>query len=118
MGVPSEPFQVRSERSPGMHRLTPIGELDMATAPVLGDAIRAGCADDATAVLVIDLRRTTFIDSTGLRELVNADAEVPNRLRIVNGSPQVERLFDLVGLRGRLPIIKPTDDPLAPLERP
>ena len=37
--VPPEAFSIRSTRDRGLHRLTPIGELDIATAPLLEAAL-------------------------------------------------------------------------------
>jgi hypothetical protein len=44
-----------------------------------------------------------------------AVCEHADRLRIVNGSPAVVRIFDVAGVRPHLPIITSADDPLAPL---
>jgi anti-sigma B factor antagonist len=44
------------------------GEIDMATAPLLRDALAA--VHDAD--VLVDLRDTTFVDSTGLSALLNA----------------------------------------------
>jgi anti-sigma B factor antagonist len=109
-------FSVRTERTDGILRITPFGELDLATTPILERELDAARSDDA-AMIVVDLTKLDFIDSTGLRLLLRmndvcADAD---RLRIVNGSPAVVRLFDIAGVRDLLPIISSEDDPLAPL---
>ena len=45
------------------------GELDLATAPELRHALRAALAADASTI-VVDLAELTFVDSTGITELL------------------------------------------------
>ena len=53
--------------------LVVVGELDLATTPVLSQAVTEELASgNAPAQLVIDLTDTTFMDSSGARELVLA----------------------------------------------
>jgi anti-sigma B factor antagonist len=100
-----------------MHRLTPLGELDIATVPPLRDAFDTVFADGAAERIVIDLSELAFMDSTGLALLteMTEECEPADRLRIINGSPSVVRVLDLSGLRPFLPIIESDDDPLGPL---
>ena len=113
-------FSVRTERRGRVHRLTPFGELDIATAPVLQEAFETVFNDGETEIIVVDLTELAFIDSSGVRLLLNMDAVCKHagRLRVINGSPAVERLLDVVGVRPRLPIIRADADPLAPLQPP
>jgi anti-anti-sigma factor len=96
-----------------VHRVTPIGELDIATVAVLEPEFDA-IGDDAT-VVVADLRELAFIDSSGINLLLRLNDRFPDRLRIINGSAAVERLFTITGVRDRLPVIASDADPLAPL---
>ncbi len=71
------------------------GELDLHTARraagVLSDALRA-----APEVLCVDLSAVSFIDSRGLKVVLDAhDRALANgcRLVVANPSPQVERLM-------------------------
>ena len=109
-------FSVRSERAGRMHRLTPSGELDVATVPTLEGELDAVADVDPDLVIVVDLTELTFMDSTGLHLLVRLSERFPKRLRVINGSSSVERLLDLSGARDRLPIISEGTDPLAPLQ--
>jgi anti-anti-sigma factor len=111
----SQPFSVRNERAGRVHRVTPVGELDISTVPVLESELDAVPALDPDLVIVIDLTELAFMDSTGLHLLLRLTERFPQRLRVINGSPGVERLLDLSGARDRLPIISPTSDPLKPL---
>jgi anti-anti-sigma factor len=88
----------------------------MATAPVLEREFDdAGAADDDT-VVVVDLADLTFMDSSGINLLLRLTDRFPTRLRVINGSPAVERLLVITGLRDRLPMISDDTDPFAPLQ--
>jgi anti-sigma B factor antagonist len=112
------PLSIRETREGGFRRLTPIGELDLATAPLLESAFDAVFRDDDAEMIVVDLTKLSFMDSTGLHLLLRmcAACEAADRLRVINGSPAVERVLDLSGLRARLPIISSDRDPLASLD--
>ena len=72
------------------------GEIDLATAPRL-DA----CLDAATGGLRIDLSEVTFVDSIGLRVLLDHHRVQRRRgevFRIVAMSQPVRRLLQLTGL--------------------
>jgi anti-sigma B factor antagonist len=114
---PRKPFSISSERTGLVHRITPVGELDLATVPKLREEFEAVFSDGDAEVIVVDLTKLDFIDSTGIHALLemNAVCEHTERLRIVNGSPPVVRLIDIAGVRDHLPIITSADDPRAPL---
>jgi anti-sigma B factor antagonist len=79
------------------------GELDLAGVPRVG--ADSGDALGSARLIVVDLRRLTFIDSAGIRLILGAEAAArrsARRLLIVRGPAQIDRLFDLVGLSDRL----------------
>lgn len=112
-----ELLTVRRARENGVERLTPIGELDLATTPILEREFDSAFGDDGVRMIVLDLTELAFMDSSGLHLMLRmADAcRGGDRLRVVSGSRSVERLFDLSGARERLPIITSGREPLAPL---
>ena len=72
-------------------------ELDPATAPALDEQLQAAQGDDIT----LDLRKVTFIDSSGLRVILNAHvrAWANERTVVLTGATkQTQRLFAVVGL--------------------
>ena len=76
------------------------GELDCATAPRLRTAIDDLC-DRPAATLVLDLAKLTFIDSSGLHEIVAAlerQREAGGQLVLRGPSPSTRRILDIVGL--------------------
>jgi anti-anti-sigma factor len=112
--IDPEPLSIRETRERGVHRLTPTGELDLATAPLLESAFDAVFEDGAVEMIVVDLTELSFMDSTGIHLLVRmrAACEGADRLRVINGSRAVERVLELSGVRAHLPIIS-SDHPLA-----
>jgi stage II sporulation protein AA (anti-sigma F factor antagonist) len=75
------------------------GELDLASAPRLEERMVAIDDDDPVRVL-IDLAGLKFIDSTGLRVLLLADARARERgyeLLLRAGGETVQRVFEMTG---------------------
>jgi anti-sigma B factor antagonist len=70
------------------------GELDMATAEELLAAIRDQAGDD---VVILDFSGVSFMDSSGLRALLEAarDREGDSAVAIVDPTPQVRRVLDI-----------------------
>ena len=96
---------VRSERVGVMHTISVAGELDLATTQHLQRAIEHAEASDALAIIV-DLSRLQFIDSSGVRLLLQAHARSranSNRLALLRGPASVQRVFELTGLIDTLP---------------
>ena len=88
--------------------LSVLGEVDLATAPILDEQISAVEAGDATTI-VVDLDRVSFMDSSGLQVLLAHVFSEQNgsRIRLTRGSPQVVRLFTVSGMLEQLPFISP-----------
>jgi anti-sigma B factor antagonist len=79
-------------------RVRVTGELDIATAAQLEETLRD--AERRAQRLVLDLRDITFMDSCGVRTIVEAHARAKARngeLLIVPGPAQVDRVFALTG---------------------
>ncbi len=101
-------FQVTIERfeSVAWVRLRVAGELDLATAPQLEAAIGSCAAPPASRTpVVLDLTAVTFIDSTGLGVVLRANDSLGGRLSIAP-SRACERLFEIAGVRDRLPLVR------------
>jgi len=78
--------------------VTVSGELDVASSQLLE---RELAKLQEVALVVVDLRGLTFIDSTGLGVLVRAHQlaqEQERRFGLVRGNGQVNRLLSLTGL--------------------
>src|SRR5579872_4722648 len=81
-----------------------VGELDMASAPLLQRAVEDPALAEK-ALLVLDLDRLQFIDSTGLRIILAVRKlcrERGQELAVTRGSQQVERLLSVTGMTEHL----------------
>ena len=88
-------------------RIAVAGELDLSSALTFDEEVRRA-EDRLPETIVIDLRRLRFMDSTGLRLIMSAQARARTRgrrLAIVQGSEPVKRLFLLAGVNRRLEIV-------------
>jgi anti-sigma B factor antagonist len=112
-------FQVDAQPEPPGVRVRPIGEIDLATVGSIrrkiDECVAAGCER-----LVLDLRGVTFMDSTGLHLVLDAHAaarEAGWELLVVEGPDSVQRVFEVTGLRDRLPFVEAPPS-LTPTPRP
>lgn len=91
------------------------GELDLASSPALEQELERGAASKAELV-VVDLRKLEFMDSTGLSVLVRAHqraTEKGQRFAVVRGPQQVQRLLSLTGVAERLTLADSPDELLS-----
>jgi anti-sigma B factor antagonist len=82
------------------------GELDMATAPRIEQALRQ--AERHARLVVLDLRGLTFMDCSGIHVIVDASLRARSgghRLVLVRGPSQVDRVFALAGVLGVVDIV-------------
>ena len=90
----------------GAYRLTLRGELDLGTAERLEQAL----ADTAGEVL-LDLRGLTFMDSTGVRELLEAAQRNGQGLQIIAPETGQARVtIEETGIAALLPLVEPNGD--------
>jgi anti-sigma B factor antagonist len=103
-----EPFRIDARREQDRVVLSLRGELDLASAPLLQSEIESAEVADA-AVVVLDLERLEFIDSTGLRIVLGAHQRAQERgqeLALTRGPQQVQRLLSITGVGEHLRIIE------------
>lgn len=82
------------------------GEIDIASAPALERELH-GAERPLLGRIVLDLAELDFIDSTGIRVLLNAQKRAESNghlLFITNVPASAERLFTLTGLDAHLAI--------------
>ena len=105
-------LEITADQQDGQTRLALAGELDIASTPEFEEGL-AKAESTEPGVLVLDLRKVEFIDSTGLRAVIAADERARNagrRFVVVRGTAAVERVFSVTQLDQRLEIV---DDPAA-----
>lgn len=96
---------VRSEREGDTLTIALSGELDLATADGLDAEIERAETSDAASI-VLDLSGLTFMDSTGVRLLIQAHTRSRangDRLTLLRGPATVQRVMELSGVVALLP---------------
>lgn len=89
----------------------PVGELDLSTVARVDERLESLVAGGARR-LILDLRRLSFMDSTGLRLVIGWDDRARSSgiaFELVQGEPEIQRLFEITRLIDRLTFIE-TDD--------
>jgi anti-anti-sigma factor len=104
--APVEEFRIDEDRRDGAVVLRLRGELDLASADAVAQRLDAlAAAGDA---VVLDVDRLSFMDSSGLRVVLQA-AETSRTsdwsFSLTAGSEQVRNLFASAGVTDRLPIV-------------
>jgi anti-sigma B factor antagonist len=105
------------ERSiqPGCHEIKVEGELDLAVADQLKDALERASDNE---LILVSLRRCDFLDSTGIAVLLQAHKEAAargGRLVAYGPSDEVRRVLSVTGLTENGLIIEHPDEiPTAP----
>ena len=101
-----QPFEIEIIERDDAVVVVVVGEIDIATAPLLEQRLTEVEAGDPR-MLIIDLDRVSFMDSTGLQVLVSHTLSETNgrRIRLTRGSPQVQRLFKISGMVDHLPFV-------------
>jgi anti-sigma B factor antagonist len=100
-------LEVSTERDGDAVHIALSGELDISSAERVESEL-AAAERLRPEVVVLDLRALEFMDSTGLRLMVSADArarEDGHRLVIVQGPEAVRRIFRITRLDERLEIV-------------
>jgi anti-anti-sigma factor len=93
-----------------------VGEIDMATAPDLAQALAADVVHDSIRRVVIDLSAVTFLDSSALNALVQGQRSLAERkiaFRVVSpGDQMVSRVLEITRLAAQLRVVESLDDAL------
>jgi len=100
-------FELQIDREGSSVILTLRGELDLATAALLESTLLKLEAEDV-GEMVLDLSQLEFCDSSGLQVILQAatrDRQNGNRLSLLKGGPEVQRLFQLTSLEDELPFV-------------
>jgi len=99
-------FHVTYRATGGEFVVSVFGEVDIATTPKLLEAMRA--ALDSGETIILDLAAMTFIDSQGLKLLVEAHARAQKgrlqRVVIRSPRPQARKVLEVTGLAELLTI--------------
>jgi anti-sigma B factor antagonist len=113
-------FQVVTvELGDGLAAASVVGEADLYTAPKLKEALN-GLVDGGAQSLLVDLSRTSFLDSTTLGVLMGVVRKLRSRggeLVIACGDPNIRKIFEITLLDRIFAIYDSTDAGMAHLRR-
>lgn len=96
----------------GVAVLDVAGELDIYTSPKLKAAIQE-LISEGHSRLVVNLAKTTYLDSTALSVLTAAlkqTRENGGDLAVVYNQPQIEKIFSITGLHDVFPVFRAEGD--------
>jgi len=101
----SDEFDVTVETAPdGALVMRVTGDLDLATSPRFEDTLSSA---PAASHVVIDLTGCTFLDSSGVRVLVQAARNIPEgrrRVDLVTANAGILRVLEITGVDRMLPV--------------
>lgn len=95
-------------------------EIDVTNAGELRRAIQS-CTDPENPTPVVDMSETTFCDSAGVEQLVQAHrqaAAAGGEIRLVIGSASVMRILTIVGVDRLVPIFTSLEEAVAEAPEP
>jgi anti-anti-sigma factor len=96
-------FEISAWDDAGVHVVQVSGDFDMSAC----EEFRGACVRPDAELVVVDLRRATFLDSHALGELMalqSAVARLGSRLAILRPEGSANRIFNLTGMDGHLPV--------------
>ena len=97
----SAPLRVDAIRTDDVVHVAIAGEVDMATADTLSEALRSAIAAGPTRRVVIDLAEVTFLASSGISALIRAHhlaSAQQATLTVINCPPIIAEILELTGV--------------------
>jgi anti-anti-sigma factor len=98
-------LEVHTERNDDEQVIALAGELDLDGAQRVSQELQRAATADARRI-VLDLSNLQFIDSSGVRLIVEANARSRidgAKLALIRGPRSVQRVFEVTGFAERLP---------------
>jgi anti-anti-sigma factor len=106
----TDPFSISVTPDGDQVFVSPAGEIDMATVGALRTRM-AELGEQGFARVVLDLRAVTFIDSSGLKLILDGISEKRSGFGVVAGPEPVQRMFEILGITDVIPFVPaPTSD--------
>jgi anti-anti-sigma factor len=105
-----EPFSIEVAPDGDRVFVAPAGGIDLATCPLLRSRI-AELEKDGFARLILDLREVTFIDSSGVRLILEQISNPDLEFGVVPGPAAVQRIFDILGIADLVPLVDNDEGP-------
>jgi anti-anti-sigma factor len=108
-----EPFNIVFQQEGAVRIARLSGELDLASVDRFREEMAAAVEVARGGTLLVDLRPLTFMDSTGIRLLLELRAESERdgfELSVINGTRTVRRVLQVSGVDGVLPLRDAPED--------
>jgi anti-sigma B factor antagonist len=105
-----KPFEIEVQERDSSVLVRLSGEIDLGAVEAIETELLP--LEDRFPNVILDLRGVTFLDSTGLRGIVSADARARKNgfeLKIIRGPEQVQKILYLAGLDKILPLVDPEE---------
>ena len=109
--VPGMPVGLKVALEADVVRVCPLGDVDIGSVGAIRERIADLRAGGARRV-VLDLREATFLDSTGVHLILEADADAREDgwdFALIEGPPGVQRSLEVLGLLEHLPFLDPSE---------
>jgi len=109
MGSPDGVFEARPRHTGDVVVVSLTGELDIATAPALHEAVERA---QNQGPIIVDLRELTFIDSMGIRALIEiytAGQDGHSSVSFTRPRGQVHHVLEVAGVERFLAWVEPPD---------
>ncbi|MHC4271839.1 MAG: STAS domain-containing protein [Planctomycetota bacterium] len=109
-------------KEPGVVFLSPVGQIDSDSSPVLEEKI-SSCLTESVKTLVVDLQEVDFITSAGVGIMTKAKALLDRNngsFAMINLQPQIKKVFEIMRLVPTLNVfadIKELDEYLAKVQK-
>lgn len=103
----ARPFSIDVDVLPTTVLVVVAGDVDLASADTVEDVTlqHVAALPESTCPVVLELSAVTYMDSTGLRALLNLRRGLGERLLLHAPSAPVARLIELTGVRSRFAIV-------------
>lgn len=101
-------LHIEVEREAATARIGLSGEIDRSVASRLRDTLRRVLEDSDVRQVVVDLRRISFIDASGLAAISGADAASRREgldFAVIRAEPNLDRLFVLSRVHQQLVMV-------------
>jgi anti-anti-sigma factor len=109
-------------KEPGVVFLSPVGQIDSDSSPVLEEKI-SSCLTESVKTLVVDFQEVDFITSAGVGIMTKAKALLDRNngsFAMINLQPQIKKVFEIMRLVPTLNVfadIKELDEYLAKVQK-
>jgi anti-sigma B factor antagonist len=104
-------FRFETSQHGDDHLVQLFGDFDITGFKQLDEELGA-IQSNGRSTVTLDLRRLTFIDSSGIRAILRGDARartLGNRLRLIAGPDRVQKVFEITRLDDQLEFVDPED---------